>query len=437
MKKALVITYYWPPSGGAGVQRWLKFVKYMREFGWEPVVYTADGGEMPVTDLSLQKDIPAATEVIRRKIWEPYRFYKIFSGRKPGEKINAAFLTERTKPGLVEKLSVWIRGNLFIPDARRFWIRPSAAFLSKYLAKNPVDCIISTGPPHSMHLIALRLKQKFPHLPWVADFRDPWTQIDFYDKLMLSKMADRLHRKMERRVLSSADRVISVGPTMGKALQELAEGQDEKFAVIPNGYDEDDLLKGTVTPDLKFSIAHVGTLVNDRNPSELWRVLSKLIAERPEFKAQLEIRLVGKVDIRVREDIEKHGLTGFVRYISYLPHDQVIAEQQRSRVLLLLVNRTANSRSILTGKLFEYMSSGRPILAIGPKDGDLSVILRASNTGLISDFGDEKKLEANVLSLFAGASLIPDRAEIAKYSRRELTRSLCSVLDGLSGVRQG
>src|SRR4030095_1074602 len=168
-KKVLIITYYWPPGGGSGVQRWLKFVKYLPQTGWQPVVYTPENGEMPVNDSSLTDDIPTGTEVLKTKIWEPYNLYKTFIGADKNVKVSTGFLTEEKKPGMAERLSVWLRGNMFIPDARRFWIGPSIKYLSSYLEKSHVDVIVSTGPPHSMHLIAMKLSEKF-NIPWVADF---------------------------------------------------------------------------------------------------------------------------------------------------------------------------------------------------------------------------------------------------------------------------
>ena len=190
MNRVLIISYYWPPSGGAGVQRWLKFSKYLRDFGWEPVIYTPENPESPDVDKSLLKDIPPGIEVIKKQIWEPYDAYKRFIGQKKDEKIQAGFLSEKKRNPLFENISVWIRGNFFIPDARRFWIKPSIRFLIKYLAAHPVNAIVSTGPPHSMHLIALGLKKKL-NIPWLADFRDPWTTIDFYHQLHLTRQADK------------------------------------------------------------------------------------------------------------------------------------------------------------------------------------------------------------------------------------------------------
>ncbi|MGZ3933036.1 MAG: glycosyl transferase family 1 [Bacteroidia bacterium] len=431
MKKVLILTYYWPPGGGAGVQRWLKFVKYLRDFGWEPIVYTAENGEMPVIDLSLEKDIPENITILKTKIWEPYSIYKTFIGRKKSDKINAAFLSESKKKSLSESISVWIRGNFFIPDARRFWIKPSISYLSDYLGKNHVDAIISTGPPHSMHLIAMGLKNKFPNIKWVADFRDPWTNIDFYEDLMLSAAADKKHHRLELKVLDRADLVVSIGRTMSEDLKAILNRQPEKFITITNGYDEEDVFKGALEKDKKFSIAHIGSLVKSRNPLGLWNVLQQLVKEHDAFRDQLEIKLVGKVDIHVIESIAQHGLQSFVRKIDYLPHNEVIKEQQRSKVLLLLVNDTKNSKSILTGKFFEYLASGVPVLAIGPEDGDLAGILRATNSGLIAGFTDEKKMKEHILALFSGQKINFNSDEIKKYSRRELTGKLSEFLNKL------
>lgn len=436
MKKVLILTYYWPPSGGAGVQRWLKFVKYMQEFGFEPVVYTAKNGEMPVLDESLQKDVPRDVIVIKTPIWEPYTFYKQFIGRKKDDKINASFLSENKKSSLTEKISVWIRGNFFIPDARKYWIKPSIAYLDDYVNKNKIDLVISSGPPHSMHLIALGLKHKNANLKWIADFRDPWTNIDFYEKLMLTSWADKKHHKQELSVLQNANVVLSIGQSMNNEFLELykkAGGKDlNKFKVIANGFDNDDLKTGNIIKDTKFSIAHIGTLVKDRNPQVLWKVLSKIVKENLAFKSQLEIKLVGKIDIYIKEQIEQFGLTPFVNKIEYLPHDKVIEEQQKSKLLLLLVNNTKNAKGILTGKFFEYMAAKAPVLAIGPIDGDLAEILNKTNTGLISDFTDETTLEKNILNYFNGLVTERNEAEVNKYSRKSLTNELCELLKTLS-----
>ncbi len=432
LKTVLILTYYWPPSGGAGVQRWLKFVKYLKEFGWEPIVYTAENGEMPEIDQSLEKDVPKNIVVLKTPIWEPYNAYKKLIGQKKDQKINAAFLNENKKTSPLNNFAVWIRGNFFIPDARKFWIKPSVKYLLNYLSGHKVDAIISSGPPHSMHLIAKALKRKHPNIKWVADFRDPWTNIDFYKDLKLTWWADKKHKRLEKEVLFESNAVISVGQLMSDELAALNGSQNSKFKVITNGYDEDDLVKTSVEKDKKFSIAHIGTLVKTRNPIGLWKVLSELIHENEAFKNSLEIKLVGKLDIAVKESIEEHHLSSFVKKIDYLPHDKVIEEQQRSRVNLLLVNQTPNAKSILTGKFFEYLSAGAPILAIGPKDGDVAKILKETKAGMISDFGETDLLKKNILELYNSQNIARNEEEIKKYSRKNLTKKLAEILNDLT-----
>lgn len=433
MKKVLIITYYWPPGGGAGVQRWLKFTKYLPQFGWTPVIYTPEDGEMPVLDTSLEKDIPAGTEVIKTKIWEPYSLYKKFIGAGKDEKINTGFLTEKRKPGMAEQISVWLRGNLFIPDARCFWIKPSVKYLTEYLQKIKIDAIISTGPPHSMHLIARELSQKF-RLPWIADFRDPWTNIDYYKDLQLTSWADKKHHKLEQQVVTDAARVIVVGHQMK---MEFEEAFGRNIDVITNGFDEDDVVNQLAVGssrqgDTGFIIAHVGTLVRSRNPLALWKALSELMKSDADFARQLQIRLTGKVDLAVRNSLREFGLENNVTYIDYLPHSEVISEQQNASVLLLILNNTPNSKGILTGKMFEYLAAKRPILCVGPTDGDAAKIIEETNTGQTFNFDDESGITNHLQTIFnqfKNDNLTVNSKSIEKYSRKSLTKDLVSILD--------
>jgi glycosyltransferase involved in cell wall biosynthesis len=440
MKKVLIITYYWPPSGGAGVQRWLKFVKYLPLYNWKPIVYTVDNGDIPVEDLSLLKDIPDNTTVLKTPIWEPYDFYRKFTGLGKDEKLNTGFPGKSGKSTFKQKMAVWLRGNIFIPDARMFWIKPSVKYLKEYLYKNSVDVIVSTGPPHSLHLIALKLKKEFPEIKWVADFRDPWTNIDFYLDLNLSKWADKKHHRLELKVIEEADEVVSIGKTMNEELIEIYKTNNqgkpvEKFNVITNGFDEDDVLKSTVEKDKKFTIAHIGTIAKSRNPKILWEVLQELISEYNEFKADLELKLVGKIDAVALESIAEYGIKNNVNLIDYLPHDKVIEEQMKSRVLLLIVNNTPNAKGILTGKFFEYLATKNPILAIGPVDGDLSEIINETRCGYISGFQDKEGLKKNILSLysdFKNHKSLTSGADIEKYSRKLLSSKMANVFNNHS-----
>lgn len=442
MRKALIITYYWPPSGGAGVQRWLKFAKYMRNFGWEPVIYTPENPEMPVTDTSLLKDVPENITVLKTPVWEPYSWYKRFVGQKQHEKINTGFLAESRKPKFTETISVWIRGNIFIPDARMLWITPSTRFLENHISENKVDAIISTGPPHSMHLIALGLKKK-TGIPWIADFRDPWTNIDFYGDLMLTRWADRKHRRLESEVLTTADSVLTIGPTMKSEFEQLLDDREllkpGKVVVISNGYDEEDLAVETIQHDKKFSLVHIGTLVRSRNPKTLWMALSELVKKNGAFADDLKLCLVGKVDMSVLDSIEQYGLMRFVGKTDYLPHDEAVKVQQNAQVLLWISNQTKNAKGILTGKFFEYLAARRPILAIGATDGDAAQLINETNSAKISDFNDGETLKKNILSYyeeFRADNLVCKSKNIEKYSRKELTKSLCELLNEMTATKR-
>ena len=430
-KRVLILTYYWPPSGGAGVQRWLKFVKYLRGFGWEPIVYTPENPEFPEVDESLYGDVPENLSIVRTPITEPYSAYKTLIGRKKGEKISPGFLSEKKRNPLAENLSVWIRGNFFIPDARMFWIRPSVKFLLSYLKEKPVDIIISTGPPHSLHIIGMKVS-KVLGIPWIADFRDPWTNIDFYRDLKLTGWADRRHHKLELKVLSNASAITVISNSMADDFRKM---HDRKYDVITNGYDTDDLLKDeAVETDLKFSISYIGTMVSRRNPVSFWKAIHSLVEENEAFRNDLLIRLVGKTDYSVMDTVSQLGLTGFIDRVNYLPHRDVVKIQRQSQVLLLVINDSQNAKMILTGKIFEYMAAQRPIICIGTVDGDAGKILADTNSGMIAGFSDPQRVKEIILGYytkFKAGNLISGSRNIEDYSRKALTGKLAKVMDSL------
>jgi glycosyltransferase involved in cell wall biosynthesis len=432
LKRVLIITYYWPPSGGSGVQRWLKFAKYLPENGWQPVIYTPSNPEMPSVDESLLADIPPEAEIVTRKIFEPYSAYKRVMGMKQDAQINTGFLSEEEKPGKLEEVMRWIRGNFFIPDARKYWIKPSVRFLKKYLKDHPVDAIISTGPPHSMHLIALALRQQLG-IRWVADFRDPWTNIDFYADLHLSKKADAKHRKLEKQVLSWADKVLVIGPTMQAEFNELLlhtpvqadrTNHGNKVVVIPNGFDAEDVPAGLDEKRLDpyFTIAHIGSFSPARNVPQLWKAIAAACEQDAYFKEKLRVKVVGKLDASVRKSIEEAGIADRLIQIPYLPHDEVMAEQRKSHVLLLIVNRSKNAKGILTGKIFEYLVAERPILAIGPPQGDLDYLLKEVGAGEVINW-DEITPE-HLLALKDAKA----KGNAANYSRKVLCGEVVEML---------
>lgn len=427
--KVLIITYYWPPSGGAGVQRWLKFVKYLRKFDWEPVIYTPLNPEFPAIDDSLVKEIPLGVEVIKTPIWEPYQLYKKLTGKSSDEKVNASgFINEKSKSGNLQKISLWLRGNLFIPDARKYWIKPSITFLADWLSSNKVDVIVSTGPPHSMHLIALGIKEK-TGIPWLADFRDPWTTIDFYKDLNLTVIADRLHHKLELKVLTKADKVVVISNTMKSDFLKII---GREYSVITNGYDTDDTSAIIVEPDSKFSISHIGSMAKSRNPVKLWESLKELKESIPGFGENLIIRLIGTVDFSVLHSIEEAGLKSNLEKIEYRPHDEIILLQKKSRILLLVINDTPNAKVILPGKFFEYMASGRPILCIGPTDGDAAKIIFETGSGFVNDYDDKVSMIEIVKKLYGQYLNNQDYIssdQISHFSREYLTQQMAETLN--------
>lgn len=427
-KKVLFITYYWPPSGGAGVQRCLKFVKYLPCFDIEPHVYTVENGEYPSIDESLENDIPKEAVVIKRPIWEPYQIFKIISGKKKDDKVQAGFISEDGKESIVKKLSIWIRGNLLIPDPRKFWIKPSVNFLEDYIKDNNINTIVSSGPPHSMHLIAMKLKSKMPSINWVADFRDPWTDIDFYKDLMLSSWADKKHHSLEKSVLQKADEVITIGPTLQSDLEKIREGEVQ---LITNGYDHEDYPDYSGELDAKFTLSHIGSLNKDRNHPAVWKAIGELKQENKEFSAALKLQFIGPVDVSLREELKKNNLIDVSEFVPPVSHKEVRRYQQKSRVLLLFVNRTPNAKGVLTGKMFEYLAAKRPILAIGPLDGDVAKIFKEKELSPLVDFDDEKGVKKFVLdqfNSFKNKDIFKPRHSALDFSRKKLTETLVKYL---------
>ena len=330
-----------------------------------------------------------------------------------------------------DKLSVWIRGNFLIPDPRRFWIRTSVNFLTSYLKESPVDVIITTGPPHSMHFIGLGLKKNFPHLPWIADFRDPWTNIYFYKDLKIGWVADKIHHHLERNIIQSTDCLLVVSQGMKEEFEVL---QPKRLEIISNGYDEADLQLGKNSLDIKFSISHIGLLTPKQNPYILWKVLSEICFDNSEFRSDLEIQLVGNVDYSVLKLINQFGLDKQLKRIAYLSHNEAIAKQQTSQVLLLLLMNEPGNKCILTGKLFEYLAAKRPVLAFGPTDGDAAAVLRDANAGVMIDFDDEtttRNLILNYYNLFKNNRLQVNSKSVERFTRRNLTANLAILLKSL------
>lgn len=423
-KKLLIITYYWPPAGGPGVQRWLKFVKYLPDFDIQPIVYVPENPTYPIIDNQLVEEVSDKAIILKNKIFEPYQLAGFFSKNKT-KKISSGIIPNKKKQSILERFLLWIRGNIFIPDARFLWIKPSVKYLKKYIQENDIDTIITSGPPHSLHLIGLKLKEDL-NVKWFADFRDPWTTIGYHKELKLSSYASKIHKELESKVLNAADTIIVTSKTTKTEFEALTS---KPIEVITNGYDVEKVDKKPL--DSKFSLAHIGSFLSERNPEILWQSLSELIVEIPSFKNDLELKLIGAVSQDVLKTISKYKLDSYLNNLGYVSHKEAVSHQRTSQILLLIEINSENTKSILPGKLFEYMVSERPIIAIGPKDSDFEEIIKSTNTGVFFTY-DEKEALKNIIAshynLFLQQNLNVFPVGLQHYSRKNLTKQLSELI---------
>jgi galactitol-specific phosphotransferase system IIB component len=423
-KKLLIITYYWPPAGGPGVQRWLKFVKYLPDFDIQPIVYVPENPTYPIIDSQLVEDVSDKAIILKNKIFEPYQLAGFFSKNKT-KKISSGIIPNKKKQSILERFLLWIRGNVFIPDARFLWIKPSVKYLKKYIQENDIDTIVTSGPPHSLHLIGLKLKEDL-NVKWFADFRDPWTTIGYHKELKLSSYASKIHKELESKVLNAADTIIVTSKTTKTEFQALTS---KPIEVITNGYDIEKVEKKPL--DSKFSLAHIGSFLSERNPEILWQSLSELVTEIPSFKNDLELKLIGAVSQEVLKTISKYDLDSYLNNLGYVSHKEAVSHQRTSQILLLIEINSENTKSILPGKLFEYMVSERPIIAIGPKDSDFAEIIQSTNTGVFFTYDEKEALKTLIAShynLFLQHNLKVFPVGLQHYSRKNLTQNLAKLI---------
>lgn len=440
MKRVLIITYYWPPSGGSGVQRWVKFAKYLPKEGWQPVIYTPENPELTTIDKTLAAEIPPEAEVVKTHIFEPYGIYRKLMGKgsstdlkaltSAGSDGNEVNPVNGGKKSWKQKLSLYIRGNFFIPDPRIMWVRPSVKFLKSYLKKHPVDAIVSTGPPQSMHLIGLELS-KATGLPWLADFRDPWTKIFYFKHLELTHRSEAKHQALEKKVVDGATRVIAVSPMVKKDFEAITSTPVE---LITNGFDEEDF-NDPFEADEYFNITHTGLFASDGDPEILWKVLAAKCQEDKEFRKLLRIRLVGKTDQEIVNSIETAGLGPNLVNLGYQSHEVAVREQRNASVLILPLRKEPEYEAVLPGKLFEYLASRRPILGIGQTDGAMAQVVRNTGSGIVYDWNEEQKIRRWVdfsWEEFKNHELLDNATDISMYSRRRLTKRLVSLLEEIT-----
>ena len=427
MKKVLIVTYYFPPAGGPGVQRWLKFVKYLPDFQFEPIVYVPQNPTYPIVDEGLLAEVSDQLTLLKQPIWEPYGVASLFSKNKINN-ISAGIIPSNKKQSFIEKIALFVRGNLFIPDARMFWVNPSVKFLREYCQSNQIDTIITTGPPHSLHLIGLALQQQLS-IKWVADFRDPWTTIGYHKALKLLPWAQRKHKRLEQQVLQAADAIIVTSATTKTEFESITTRPIE---VITNGYDL--ATEPSLQLDAKFSLAHIGSLLSARNPIVLWEALAELLQEIPDLAKHLQLNFIGTTSQEIKDALANYGLANYMHDFGYVSHQEAIRFQKESQVLLLIEIDSPNTKLILPGKLFEYLVSSRPILAMGPAGSDFASIITETQTGAFFNYAQKREVKAYIqicYSDYLAGNLKVSPQGIEKYARKNLTKQLAQLLTNL------
>jgi glycosyltransferase involved in cell wall biosynthesis len=431
MRKVLIISYYWPPAGGISVHRSLKFAKYLRKFGWEPVVYVPSNANYPYYDEGNLKDIPENLTILTRPIKEPFKIFKILSGRGKNESLNNIVHVRTRKQSLIDKLGIWIRGNLFIPDARSLWIRPSVKYLSSYLKANPVDAIFADGPPHTNNVIAMKLSKRYG-IPYLADFQDPWTQVDYYELFPITRWADKKHKRLEQDVFNQASKITIASPSWKIDLEQIGAKNVE---VLYWGFDEEDFADLKPIENPYFSIAHIGLMGFDRNPEVFFKVLGDLKEENQEFSKDLKIILAGQIDYSVKKSISECNLDINVEYHGIVDRIAALKMAKGCSLLLLLLNKAKNAKGRLPGKLYEYLRLRRPVIALGFKDSDAEEIIKKTGSGESFEYDDSLKIRDFILSSydkFKKEQLLQTTGEIGYYSVENQTKRLSEFLNGIS-----
>ena len=416
MNKVLIITYYWPPSGGAGVQRWLKFSKYLPEFGWEPVILTVDPeyAAYPVTDYSLVAGLPESVKVYTTPAINYFSFYK-----KNKSNIPSAGFANNLDNTFKGKFLRFVRGNFFLPDPRRGWNRHAFNKACQLIEFEGISNVITTSPPHSTQLIGLKLKKKFPSIKWTADLRDPWTDIYYYKQFYPTILSKAIDLKFEKDVLKNANKIFTVGPSLKNLFSSKIKGSEDKIEVITNGFDESDFKGISRQTPARFTITYVGTL------SDIYPVEGLIPAVK---NLDLILRFVGTISGKTRKMLEDNIQADSLEILPYVTHDESIKFIMNSSLLLLIIPLHISNKSIITGKLFEYLATGLPILCLGPVDGDAAQIIRKCRAGKTFVYYDVEKI-SSFLSEVRKNSFITDDSLVGSFSRSNLVRRIAEELD--------
>ena len=419
MNKVLIVTYYWPPSGGAGVQRWLKFSKYLPEFGWEPIILTVDPefAAYPVTDDSLAKELPLSVKIHRTPAIDYFSIYK-----KDKTKIPTAGFANKVDNSFKDKILRFIRGNFFIPDPRRGWNGYAFRKACELINSEEISCIITTSPPHSTQLIGLKLAKKYPGLKWIADLRDPWTDIYYYKMFYPTYLSKFIDSRYEKMVLKTAGIIITIGAALGKMFESRVAGIGNKISILPNGYDDNDFTGKSGKIPERFTISHVGTI------SEYYPIEGLVKALRQIQSAGIDFvfRFTGLVT-QSRKDLMTTNLDkDKIEFIPYVTHNVAIQTMLDASLLLLIIAENKDNRAFLSGKIFEYLASGRPVLCLGPVDGEAAMLISWFKQGATFEYHDSENIAAYIRTVIEQPQ--STYTNPLEYSRRNLTKQLASLL---------
>lgn len=435
MKKLLIVAYYFPPSGGPGVQRVLKNVRYLPEFGWEPIVLTVSNGQFPARDESLLEQVPDSTTVIRTKISEPYDIYRMFTGKKKGEAVDVNTIKkEGQKTTFKERVAEFIRATFFIPDARVGWLFTAKKMALEIIDKYGVEAIYSSSPPYTCSIIA-KHAQKKRNIPWIAGFRDPWTEFISTPKRWFLPAA--IDRRMEHSVFNEADYVECAWQGIIKdALDKYPDLDQNKFKHVPNGFDSNDFPDSVTADNEKFTITYTGSLYGRRNPDSLFKAIRQLIDNNKIKHEDFNLRFVGRFGSEVVEMFEKSGFSESIETVSYVPHHESIRYLMKSDALLLIVDESKESEEIVPGKVYEYVGVKRPIIAIAPVKSAIAELMQETKSGLVAHQKEIDKIAKIFYDYYLnwknkGSEFEPDEKAVNNYERRESTKTLSELLNSL------
>ncbi|MFH0989466.1 MAG: glycosyltransferase [bacterium] len=434
MKKVLIVSYYFPPSGGPGVQRVLKFVKYLPEFDWQPVVLTVQDGDFPARDESLLAEISPHAIVYRTKIFEPYRLYRTFTGKPANAPVDVENIPQAgKKQSLTESVAEFVRSTLFIPDARIGWYPYAVKAGKEIIVREQIQALYSSSPPYTTALIAKRLSRS-AGIPWVAGFRDPWTGfLSTPDRWFLPAAIDR---HLERSVYQRATRIETAWRGIQKdILKKIPSLDQSKFIYHPNGYDAEDYPSLESRTDHRFTVTYTGSMYGKRNPRSFIQAVEQLVASGKVDPQRIRLKFIGRFGAEVREMLNNSMLRESIAIIPYLPHSESIEALLHSHALLLVVDEAKGSDEIVPGKVFEYLGAQRPIIALAI-EGAVASLIRETKAGFVAHNQDQQAIQAAFVEcyenfLYHHSAFEPDREAIRQYDRREITRSLATLLDSL------